>query len=145
MPLPVRHVLPGFPPTVSPASHAVEADGWVHMTGFLGRDLDAAGTPLAEGVAAQTTRALANLRRTLAALGLGLEHVVSCRVYLTRFERDYAAMNAAYAAVFPEGARPTRVCVGVTALAWARWSRSRRWPGAPDLLLPGISKTGRPP
>jgi enamine deaminase RidA (YjgF/YER057c/UK114 family) len=119
MPLPERHMLPGFPPTVSPASHAVAADGWVHMTGFLGRDLDALGTPLAEGVAAQTTQALANLGRTLAALGLGLglEHVVSCRVYLTQFERDYAAMNTAYAAIFPEGARPTRVCVGVTALA----------------------------
>ena len=39
------------------------------------------------------------------------------RVYLTEFKRDYAAMNAAYAALFPEGARPARVCIGVTALA----------------------------
>ena len=109
MSLPTRHVLAGFPPPVSPSSHAVEADGWVHLTGQLGRDLD--------DPAAQTARALANLARTLAALGLGLEHVVSCRVYLTRFEADYAAMNAAYARAFPEGARPARTCVGVTALA----------------------------
>ena len=109
MSLPTRHVLAGFPPPVSPSSHAVEADGWVHLTGQLGRDLD--------DPAAQTARALANLARTLAALGLGLEHVVSCRVYLTRFEADYAAMNAAYAAAFPAGARPARTCVGVTALA----------------------------
>ena len=27
--------------------------------------------------------------------GLGLEHVVMARVYLTRFREDYAAMNAA--------------------------------------------------
>lgn len=117
MPLPVRHILAGFPPTVSPASHAVEADGWVHMTGQIGRDLDAPEAPLPEDVVAQTRRALANLARSLAALGLGLEHVVSCRVYLTQFERDYAAMNAAYAEAFPPGARPSRVCIGVTALA----------------------------
>ena len=117
MTLPTRHILAGFPPTVSPSSHAVEADGWVYLTGQLGRDLDDPSAPLPAGVAAQTTQALANLARTLAALGLGLEHVVSCRVYLTRFEADYAAMNAAYARAFPQGARPTRACVGVTALA----------------------------
>ena len=117
MTLPTRHVLAGFPPPVSPSSHAVEADGWVYLTGQLGRDLDGPAAPLPAGVAAQTTQALANLARTLAALGLGLEHVVSCRVYLTRFEADYAAMNAAYARAFPAGARPTRACVGVTALA----------------------------
>ncbi|MCO6419825.1 RidA family protein [Siccirubricoccus sp. KC 17139] len=117
MALPTRHILPGFPPTVSPASHAVEADGWVHLTGQLGRDLDAPEAPLPPDVATQTRRALANLARSLGALGLGLEHVVSCRVYLTRFERDYAAMNMAYAEAFPPGARPSRVCIGVTALA----------------------------
>lgn len=117
MALPVRHLLAGFPPPVSPSSHAVEADGWVHLTGQLGRDLDNPGAPLPAGVAAQTTRAMENLARTLAALGLGMEHVVSCRVYLTRFEADYAAMNAAYTAAFPAHARPSRVCIGVTALA----------------------------
>lgn len=117
MPLPTRHILAGFPPTVSPASHAVEADGWVHLTGQLGRDLDDPAAPLPPDVAAQTRHAVANLARSLAALGLGLEHVTFVRVYLTEFRRDYAAMNAAYATLFPEGARPARVCIGVTALA----------------------------
>jgi enamine deaminase RidA (YjgF/YER057c/UK114 family) len=112
-----RHILAGLPPTVSPASHAVEADGWVTLTGQLGRDLDAPDSPLPADVAAQTRRAIGNLARTLAGLGLGLEHVVHMRVYLSAFERDYATMNAAYAALFPPGARPSRVCVGVTALA----------------------------
>jgi hypothetical protein len=31
VPLPTRHILAGFPPTVSPASHAAEADGWVQL------------------------------------------------------------------------------------------------------------------
>lgn len=117
MPLPTRHIIPGFPPTVSPASHAVEADGWVFLTGQLGRDLAQPDAPLPEDVAVQTRVAIGNMRATLGALGLGLEHVVSVRVFLTAFERDYAAMNAAYAAEFPEGERPVRTCVGVTALA----------------------------
>ncbi len=117
MPKPTRHIIPGFPPTVSPASHAVEADGWVFLTGQLGRDLKNPDAPLPEDVAAQTRIAIGNMRATLGALGLGLEHVVSMRVFLTQFERDYAAMNAAYAAEFPEGERPVRTCVGVTALA----------------------------
>lgn len=117
MPLPIRHTLPGFPPPVSPSSHAVEADGWVFFTGLLGRDLSDPDAPLPDGAAAQVRVALASLRRGLEALGMGMEHVVSMRVYLTRFEEDYAAMNAAYAEAFAPDARPTRTCVGVTALA----------------------------
>ncbi len=117
MTLPTRHIIPGFPPTVSPASHAVEADGWVFLTGQLGRDLAAPDAALPDDVAAQTRIAITNLRATLGALGLGLEHVVSVRVFLTAFERDYAAMNAVYAAEFLAGERPVRTCVGVTALA----------------------------
>ena len=117
MPLPTRHISPGFPPTVSPASHAVEADGWVFLTGQLGRDLSAPDTALPDDVATQTRVAIGNMRATLTAIGLGLEHVVSVRVFLTAFERDYVAMNAAYAAEFLPGERPVRTCVGVTALA----------------------------
>jgi enamine deaminase RidA (YjgF/YER057c/UK114 family) len=42
--------------------------------------------------------------------------VMSVRVFLTHFKRDYGAMNEVYAGFFPEGARPTRTCVGVTDL-----------------------------
>ena len=117
MPKPTRHIIPGFPPTVSPASHAVEADGWVFLTGQLGRDLANPDAPLPDDVAAQTRIAIGNMRATLGALGLALDDVVSVRVFLTRFDRDYTAMNAAYAAEFREGERPVRTCVGVTALA----------------------------
>jgi 2-iminobutanoate/2-iminopropanoate deaminase len=50
-------------------------------------------------------------------LGLDLSHVVQARVYLTEFQRDYPAMNAAYASYFPTDRRPARTCVGVTGLA----------------------------
>lgn len=58
-----------------------------------------------------------NLALILGELGLGLEHVVQCRAYLTEFERDYATFNETYQSYFPEDRRPARTTVGVTALA----------------------------
>ncbi|WP_198374689.1 RidA family protein [Neoroseomonas rubea] len=112
----LHHMLAGFPPSVSPSSHAVEADGFVFLTGQFPRDLDDPEAPLPEGIAAQTTRTMGNLARALGALGLGLGDLVSVRVYLSAFERDYAAMNEAYATCLPPGGRPVRTCIGVTAL-----------------------------
>ena len=58
-----------------------------------------------------------NLQAVLQGCGLTLANVLQVRIYLTRFEQDYAAMNTAYASWFPVGKRPARTCVGVTALA----------------------------
>ena len=55
--------------------------------------------------------------RFLGGLGLGLEHVVSVRAFLTRFGEDFEAMNWIYASYFPADRRPARICVGVTGLA----------------------------
>ncbi|MCP5151849.1 MAG: RidA family protein [Ectothiorhodospiraceae bacterium] len=107
----------GAPRPVAPFSHAVEVDGWVLVTGQMPTDPDAADAPLPEGIEAQTRRVMDNLVIVLGGVGLGLEHVVQARVYLTHFEDDYAAMNATYASYFPPDRRPARTCVGVTALA----------------------------
>lgn len=107
-------MIPGAPRPVAPFSHAVETDGWVILTGQMPAAPDA---PPPDGVAAQTRRVMDNLALVLAGVGLGLEHIVQCRVFLTHFERDYAAMNAAYAAYFAQDRRPARTCVGVTGLA----------------------------
>jgi 2-iminobutanoate/2-iminopropanoate deaminase len=58
-----------------------------------------------------------NLKIVLEGLGLGLEHVLVSRIFLTEFKRDYAAMNDTYRAYFPKDALPARTCVGVTGLA----------------------------
>ena len=50
-------------------------------------------------------------------MGLGLEHAAQVRIYLTQFERDYAAMNETYQSYFEPGKLPARTCIGVTALA----------------------------
>jgi len=110
-------MIPGAPTPVAPFSHAVEADGWVFVTGQMPTDPQDDAAPLPDGIEAQTRRVMDNLSIVLAGLELGLSHVVAARVFLTEFERDYAAMNAIYRTYFPEDRLPARTCVGVTALA----------------------------
>ncbi|ADZ69724.1 RidA family protein [Polymorphum gilvum] len=115
--LPIHHMIAGGPRPVAPFSHAVEADGWVFVTGQMPTDPHAPDAPLPEGVEAQTARVMENLKLVLAGIGLGLENVTFARVYLTCFQRDYAAMNAVYQGFFEPGKLPARTCVGVTGLA----------------------------
>ena len=118
MSAPLFHMVAAAPAPVAPVfSHAVEADGWVFVTGQMPTDPDDDDTPLPAGAAAQTRRVMDNLVLVLDGLGLVLEDVVMARVYLTRFQEDYAAMNAAYTPYFPAERLPARTCVGVTGLA----------------------------
>ncbi|QBY02727.1 RidA family protein [Rhodophyticola sp. CCM32] len=102
---------------VAPFSHAVEADGWVMLTGQMPTDPDAPDAPLPEGIVAQTRAVMRNLEIVLNGLGLDLSHILQCRCYLTEFERDYAAFNDTYQGCFPADRRPARTTIGVTALA----------------------------
>lgn len=117
MSLPIHHMISSGPQPVAPFSHAVEADGWVFVTGQMPTDPDAPDAPLPEGVEAQTRRVMDNLIIVLEGIGLGLENVTFARVYITEFERDYKAMNDAYKSYFEPGKLPGRTCVGVTGLA----------------------------
>lgn len=114
---PIFHQLAAAPRPVAPFSHAVEVDGWVFVTGQMPTDPDDPDAPLPAGIEAQTRRVMDNLAIVLAALGLGLEHAVQCRVYLSDFDADYAAMNRTYAGYFAPDRLPARTCIGVTALA----------------------------
>jgi reactive intermediate/imine deaminase len=114
---PLFHMVAGAPTPVAPFSHAVEVDGWVFLTGQMPTLPDDDAAPLPEGIEAQTRRVMDNLIIVLRGLGLGLQHAVSVRAYLTRFEQDYAAMNSVYRNYFPSDRLPARTCVGVTALA----------------------------
>ena len=117
MPLPIHHVIATGPRPVAPFSHAVEADGFVFVTGQMPTDPAAPDAPLPAGIEAQTRRVFDNLRIVLAGVGLGLEHVVMARIYLTEFNRDYAALNTLWPSFFAPGQLPARTTVGVTALA----------------------------
>jgi 2-iminobutanoate/2-iminopropanoate deaminase len=117
MSLPIHHMIATGPRPVAPFSHAVEADGWIFVTGQMPTDPADDSAPLPEGIEAQTRRVIENLKIVLAGCGCGLDQVVFARVYLTHFERDYAAMNAIYQSYFAPGRLPARTCIGVTGLA----------------------------
>ena len=119
MSMPEYHLFAGAPAPVAPFSHACEVDGWVFITGQLPIDPGNESAPLPEGIEAQTRKTFDNLLAVLQGLGLGLDHVVSARAFLTDFYGDYERFNAVYAGYFPEGKRPARTCIGTTGLARA--------------------------
>jgi 2-iminobutanoate/2-iminopropanoate deaminase len=111
------HMITGGPKPVAPFSHATEADGWAFVTGQM-PDTPAAPGVLPDGIAAQTQNVMENLKTVLAGIGLGFEHVVVARVFLTHFQEDYAAFNQLWPGFFAQGRLPARTCVGVTGLAY---------------------------
>ena len=114
---PQFHNFSAAPAPVAPFSHAVECEGWIQLTGQMPTDPDVDSRPLPDGIEAQTRRVMDNLIVVLANLGLGLEHVLSARIYITEFQRDYQSMNQAYKSYFPPDRLPARTCIGVTGLA----------------------------
>ena len=111
------HMISGGARPVAPYSHAVEAHGWVFLTGQIPNHPDDDAGPFPPDIEDQTRRVMDNLVIVLEGVGLGLEHVVAGRVFLTRFEEDYERMNEVYLSYFPPARLPARTCIGVTALA----------------------------
>ena len=85
------------PAAIGPYSQAVAHNGLLFVSGQLG--LDPASGALAEGVEAQTRRALQNLFAILAAAGLGPRNVLKATVYVANMD-DFALVNRLYAEVF---------------------------------------------
>jgi len=113
----VFHNFSSAPTQVAPFSHAVEFDGWVQLTGQMPTDPIDDTKPLPDGIQAQTRRVMDNLAIILNEMQLGLENVLSTRVFLTNFKRDYEPMNNIYKSYFGKDRLPARTCVGVTDLA----------------------------
>ena len=117
MTVPVFHNFSSAPTHVAPFSHAVEFDGWVQLTGQMPTDPIDDTKLLPDGIQAQTRRVMGNLAIILNEMQLGLENVLSTRVFLTNFKRDYEPMNNIYKSYFANNRLPARTCVGVTDLA----------------------------
>jgi 2-iminobutanoate/2-iminopropanoate deaminase len=117
MSMPIHHIIAAGPRPVAPFSHAVEADGWIFVTGQMPTDPSAPDAPLPQGIEAQTRRVIENLKIVLSGVGLGLEHATMARIYLTNFERDYQTLNLFWPSFFAPGKLPARTTVGATALA----------------------------
>ena len=117
MTVPVFHNFSSAPTHVAPFSHAVEFDGWVQLTGQMPTDPIDDTKPLPDGIQAQTRRVMDNLAIILNETQLELQNVLSTRVFLTNFKRDYEPMNNIYKSYFANNSLPARTCVGVTDLA----------------------------
>ncbi|PWR03721.1 reactive intermediate/imine deaminase [Meridianimarinicoccus roseus] len=115
--MPKFHTVLQAPTPVGPFCHATEAQGWVMLTGQMPTLPGAPDADLPKGVEAQAERVFENLKLVLDGIGLTLSDVVQCRCYLTEFKRDFDAFNEVYKRYFPDGARPARTTIGVTALA----------------------------
>ena len=117
MSAPTFHMIGGAPDPVAPFSHAVEAEGWVFVTGQMPFTGTSNTSPYPESIEEQTHQVMHNLVTVLEGCGLRLADVVQARIYLRHFDEDYMRMNAVYATYFPEGKRPARTCIGVSGLA----------------------------
>ncbi len=115
--VPLFHMIGGAPDPVAPFSHAVEADGWVFLTGQMPFTGTSNTSPYPETIEAQTHQVMKNLAAVLQGCGLQFADVVSARVFLRYFDADYATMNAVYASYFEPGRLPARTCIGVSGLA----------------------------
>ena len=114
---PIFHMISDGPKPVAPFSHAVEADGFVFVTGQMPTDAKNPDAPLPKGIAAQTEQVIENLRIVLEGIDLGLENIIMARIYLTNFHRDYEIMNKVWQSHFPVDCLPARTTIGVTGLA----------------------------
>ena len=89
-----------------PFARAVEADGWLYVSGQVAMDK---GEIVAGGIVAQTHKTMENLVAILKEAGYGLEDVVRVGVWLDD-PRDFWSFNGVYAEYF--GAHPpARACV----------------------------------
>lgn len=112
------HMVKGAALAVAPYSHYVDGgDGYVFITGQIGMTPGKDNAPIPKDMATETRRTMDNLIIILKDAGLSLADVVTARVFLTDFERDYEKMNATYRSYFKPGHLPARTCIGVTALA----------------------------
>jgi len=89
-----------------PFARAVEANGWLYVSGQVPM---VNGEVITGGISAQSRQAILNLIAILTEAGFGIEHVVRCGVWLDD-PRDFAAFNAVFREYFGEHP-PARACV----------------------------------
>lgn len=100
------------PKALGPYSQAVEAGGFLFLSGQVG--IDPASGVLQVGFQAQVRQVLQNVRAVLSARGVDLNAVVKTTVFLQNFD-DFAALNTEYSEAFGDH-RPARTTVEVSRL-----------------------------
>jgi 2-iminobutanoate/2-iminopropanoate deaminase len=104
---------PDLAPPVGPFSQAVEAGGFIYLSGQVGQD-PATGKVVEGGIVAETERVFQNLSAVLKAAGKSFDDVVRAGVFLTSMS-DYVALNGVYAKHFRQPF-PARTTIAAAAL-----------------------------
>lgn len=100
------------PAAAGPYSQAVKAEKFVFSSGQLPVD-PRTGAVVPGGIAAQTERAIENLKAVLESAGSSLEKTVKTTCFLKNMA-DFAEFNRVYAGYFT--GKPARSCIEASAL-----------------------------
>ena len=90
-----------------PFARAVEADGWLHVSGQVPA---VNGEIIVGGIVEQTHQTMQNLVAILEEAGYGLKDVVRCGVWLED-PRDFWSFNKVFGEYFSPEHAPARACV----------------------------------
>ncbi len=111
----VRKIIqaPDAPKAIGPYSQAVEAGGFVFVSGQIPID-PKTGNILQQDIKSQTALVLDNAQAILAAAGCGLQNVVRTTIYLKNMA-DFPVVNEVYGGYFKSDP-PARATVEVSRL-----------------------------
>lgn len=107
---------------LGPYTPVVRAGDWIIVSGQLGvQD----GKIVAGGVAAQTAKAVENLKAQLASVGANINDVAKTLCFLTDMD-TFSTFNTAYVAGFGDS-RPARSTIGVASLPFGGAVEIEAW------------------
>jgi 2-iminobutanoate/2-iminopropanoate deaminase len=113
---PIAEYLTPFGPPTRPFSPAVKVGNLIFLSGQIGTDASAQGALVPGGIEAETRQTLNNIKRTLEAVGSGMDRVVKCTVMMADMA-EWDRMNVVYRTFFRPDRLPARSAFGATALA----------------------------
>ena len=93
-----------------PFARAVEADGWLYVSGQVAMEN---GEVINGGIEPQAHKAIQNMLAIVEEAGYSKEHIVRCGVWLDD-PRDFWPFNKVYATYFGGEHAPSRACVQAT-------------------------------
>jgi reactive intermediate/imine deaminase len=112
---PVEYLQPFGKPT-RPFSPAVRVGNIVFLAGQIGTDAAANGALVSGGIQPETRATLENIKRVLVAIGLTMDDVVKCTVFMADM-KEWDAMNEVYRTYFKPERLPARSAFGTSGLA----------------------------
>ena len=105
---------PNAPAPIGPYSQAIEANGFVYISGQIAIDPATGNLYTGDDIKIETTQVMENLKAIITAADCNMMDVVKCTIFLKDMA-DFAEVNSVYAEYFPEYA-PARETVAVVGL-----------------------------